>query len=113
MTPRVLVVEDEEALALLLRYNLEAEGYAVDAVARRRRGRDAAARERRPTSSLLDWMLPGLSGIEVCRRLRARDATRDAADHHADRARRGRPTACAASPPAPTTTWSSRSRCPS
>jgi two-component system phosphate regulon response regulator PhoB len=72
--PSVLIVEDEEPLALLLRYNLEAEGYAVDTVAR---GDDAEIRlrERVPDIVLLDWMLPGLSGIELCRRLRQRPDT--------------------------------------
>lgn len=75
MTPRVLVVEDEEALSLLLRYNLEAEGYSVEVVPR---GDDAETRLREfvPDLLLLDWMLPGISGIELCRRLRARDVTR-------------------------------------
>jgi len=76
MAPRVLVVEDEEPLAVVLRYNLEAEGYEV-AVAER--GDDAEARisEAPPDLVLLDWMLPGLSGIELCRRLRARRDTKD------------------------------------
>jgi two-component system phosphate regulon response regulator PhoB len=70
-----MVVEDEEALSLLLRYNLEAEGYTVDVVPR---GDDAETRLREtvPDLLLLDWMLPGISGIELCRRLRARDVTR-------------------------------------
>ena len=88
MSARILIVEDEEALTMLLRYNLEAEGYDVDTVAR---GDDAEMRlqERMPDLVLLDWMLPGLSGIELCRRLRARPETSAAADHHADGARRG------------------------
>jgi two-component system, OmpR family, phosphate regulon response regulator PhoB len=74
MTARVLIVEDEEPLTLLLRYNLEAEGYVVDTVAR---GDEAEIRlsENPPDLVVLDWMLPGLSGIELCRRLRARVAT--------------------------------------
>jgi two-component system, OmpR family, phosphate regulon response regulator PhoB len=74
MTTRVLIVEDEEALSLLLRYNLEAEGYEVDTVAR---GDEAEIRlrERMPDLVVLDWMLPGLSGIELCRRIRARRET--------------------------------------
>lgn len=73
--PRVLVVEDEDALAILLQYNLESEGYSVERVAR---GDDAelALLESTPDLVILDWMLPGLSGLEVCRRLRAREATR-------------------------------------
>ncbi|NBN64301.1 phosphate regulon transcriptional regulator PhoB [Pannonibacter tanglangensis] len=72
--PKVLIVEDEEPLSLLLRYNLEAEGYAVEACAR---GDEAEIRlrESQPDLLLLDWMLPGLSGIELCRRLRARAET--------------------------------------
>src|SRR5206468_9171428 len=75
MGARILIVEDEEPLALLLRYNLEAEGYEVETIAR---GDDADTRlkERVPDLVVLDWMLPGLSGIELCRRLRARPETK-------------------------------------
>jgi len=74
MKPKVLVVEDEESLAVLLRYNLESEGYDVEAV---NRGDEAEIRlkENLPDIVVLDWMLPGLSGIELCRRLRARAET--------------------------------------
>src|SRR5436309_5766442 len=73
--PRILVVEDEAALALLLAYNLEAEGYTVE---RAERGDEAELRlaETPPDLVILDWMLPGVSGLEICRRLRAREATR-------------------------------------
>ena len=73
--PRILVVEDESNLAFLLAYNLEAEGYSVECVARG----DEAERylaENPPDLVLLDWMLPGVSGLEICRRLRARENTR-------------------------------------
>ena len=75
MSARIMVVEDEEALTTLLRYNLDAEGYDVETVAR---GDDADTRlkERVPDLVVLDWMLPGLSGIELCRRLRARPETK-------------------------------------
>ncbi|MBA4781599.1 MAG: phosphate regulon transcriptional regulator PhoB [Rhizobiales bacterium] len=75
MTPRVLVVEDEEPLSLLLRYNLEARNFAVDVVGR---GDEAEIylQETVPDLLILDWMLPGISGIELCRRLRSRDETR-------------------------------------
>ena len=76
MSARILIVEDEEPLTLLLRYNLEAEGYEVDTVARGDEADTAAARKRAPDLVVLDWMLPGLSGIELCRRLRARPETR-------------------------------------
>jgi two-component system phosphate regulon response regulator PhoB len=73
--PRILIVEDEEALTLLLRYNLEAAGYDVDTVARGDEA-DVRFKERPPDLVVLDWMLPGLSGIELCRRLRSRPDTR-------------------------------------
>jgi two-component system phosphate regulon response regulator PhoB len=75
MGARILIVEDEEALTLLLRYNLEAEGYAVETAARGDEA-DARLKEQVPDLLILDWMLPGLSGIEICRRLRARTETR-------------------------------------
>jgi len=70
MSAKVLVVEDEEPLAMLLRYNLEAEGFQVTVVSR---GEDAevSVTEDAPDLIVLDWMLPGLSGLELCRRLRA------------------------------------------
>src|SRR6516165_3188530 len=73
--PRILLVEDEAALTMLLRYNLEAARYNVDTAAR---GDEAEIklRENPPDLVILDWMLPGLSGIEICRRLRARAQTR-------------------------------------
>jgi two-component system phosphate regulon response regulator PhoB len=72
---RVLIVEDEEPLAILLRYNLEAEGFDVIEV---RSGEEAERRVRAtpPDLILLDWVLPGLTGIELCRRLRLRADTR-------------------------------------
>src|ERR1700746_392858 len=75
MNANILIVEDEEALTLLLRYNLETEGYEVETIAR---GDDADTRlrEGNPDLVILDWMLPGLSGIELCRRVRARPETR-------------------------------------
>src|SRR6202035_3654336 len=75
MNASILIVEDEEALTLLLRYNLETQGYEVETIAR---GDEADTRLKEGSSDLviLDWMLPGLSGIELCRRLRARPETR-------------------------------------
>lgn len=72
---RILVVEDEAALGLLLSYNLEAEGFIVD---RAERGDEAEIKltEAVPDLVILDWMLPGVSGLEICRRLRAREVTR-------------------------------------
>jgi two-component system phosphate regulon response regulator PhoB len=74
--PRILVVEDETSLATLLVYNLEAEGYQVEHVDN---GDEAELRlaESPPDLVILDWMLPGVSGLEICRRLRARDNARD------------------------------------
>jgi two-component system phosphate regulon response regulator PhoB len=73
--PSILVVEDEASLAMLLSYNLEAEGFKVH---REERGDDAELHlsETVPDLVILDWMLPGISGLELCRRLRAREATR-------------------------------------
>src|SRR6478735_5383144 len=75
MGARIMVVEDEEALTELLRYNLEGDGYDVETVMR---GDDADTRlkEHIPDLIVLDWMLPGLSGIELCRRLRTRPETK-------------------------------------
>src|SRR5215468_7764047 len=75
MKANILIVEDEEALALLLRYNLEAEGYGVETVPRGDEA-DLLLKEHSPDLVILDWMLPGLSGIELCRRLRARPETK-------------------------------------
>lgn len=75
MSARILVVEDEEALTTLLRYNLNAEGYDVETVGRGDEA-DTRLKERIPDLIVLDWMLPGLSGIELCRRLRTRPETR-------------------------------------
>jgi two-component system, OmpR family, phosphate regulon response regulator PhoB len=74
MSARILIIEDEEPLTLLLRYNLEAEGYEVDSVARGDEA-DVRLREQVPDLVLIDWMLPGLSGIELCRRIRTRRET--------------------------------------
>jgi two-component system, OmpR family, phosphate regulon response regulator PhoB len=73
--PLVLVVEDEAPLVTLLRYNLEKEGFAVAEAAD---GEEALLRiaEQKPDAVLLDWMLPLLSGIEVCRQIRRAPATR-------------------------------------
>jgi two-component system phosphate regulon response regulator PhoB len=76
VTPYVLVVEDEDALSTLLQYNLEKEGYRVGLA---RDGEEAMVMidEQTPDLVVLDWMLPKVSGIEVCRRLRARTETRN------------------------------------
>ena len=73
--PTILIVEDEAPLVTLLRYNLEREGFAVlDA----QDGEEALAiaREQKPDLVLLDWMLPLMSGIELCRQLRRNPETR-------------------------------------
>lgn len=75
MTAKVLVVEDEEPLALLLRYNLESEGFEVD-VAQNGEEAQVSIDEVPPDLIVLDWMLPGVSGLELCRRLRAGRVTR-------------------------------------
>ncbi len=75
MNAKILVVEDEEPLALLLQYNLEAEGFRV-ALASRGDEVEVAVSEDPPDLIILDWMLPGLSGIELCRRLRTSKSAR-------------------------------------
>lgn len=74
--PRVLLVEDEPAQREVLAYNLEAEGFDVTRAAT---GDEALlmADEMGPDLILLDWMLPGVSGIEICRRLKSRGEMRD------------------------------------
>ena len=74
--PTVLVVEDEAALLTMLRYNLEKQGFRVEEAVD---GQEALVRlqESPPDIVLLDWMLPAMSGIEVCRQIRRRPATRD------------------------------------
>ena len=73
--PRVLVVEDEPAQREVLAYNLEAEGFAVS---RAENGEEALVLvdEVAPDVIVLDWMMPNLSGIEVCRRLKIKTETR-------------------------------------
>lgn len=76
MNASILIIEDEDALGVLLNYNLENEGYQVrlctdgDQV-------DMYIDEKKPDLILLDWMLPGVSGIEICRRLRLNALTRN------------------------------------
>ena len=74
IAPKIMVVEDEEPLCVLLRYNLEAEGYQVEVLTR---GDEAETRLREcvPDLLVLDWMVPAVSGIELCRRLRMRAET--------------------------------------
>ena len=74
-TPHVLLIEDEPAQREVLAYNLEAEGYRVS------RGEDGEqglllVDEDAPDVIVLDWMLPSVSGIEVCRQLKMRPETR-------------------------------------
>ena len=76
MTPHILVFEDEDALTTLLQYNLEKEGYKVSVASDGEEGL-MQAEEETPDLVLLDWMLPKVSGIEVCRRLRGRPETRN------------------------------------
>ena len=73
--PTVLIVEDEPAQREVLAYNLEAEGYRV---AQADNGEEALllVSEDAPDLIVLDWMLPNVSGIEVCRRLKSRPETR-------------------------------------
>jgi two-component system phosphate regulon response regulator PhoB len=76
MGAKILVVEDEEAISQLIVYNLEKEGFTVASCAD---GDEAmiSIDEEKPDLVLLDWMLPNTSGIEICRRMRARVETRE------------------------------------
>jgi two-component system phosphate regulon response regulator PhoB len=76
MAAQVLVVEDEDALAQTLKYNLEKEGYQVRLAGD---GEEALVMvdEALPDLILLDWMIPKVPGIEVCRRLRTRADARN------------------------------------
>ena len=75
MRPLVLVIDDEPSLLALIRYNLEKEGFAV---CEARDGEEALLQlgERKPDAVLLDWMLPLVSGLEVCRQIRRSPASR-------------------------------------
>jgi two-component system phosphate regulon response regulator PhoB len=76
MTARVMVIEDEESLCALLEYNLGKEGYKVSLVTD---GEEAlfAIEDEKPDLILLDWMLPHVSGIEICRQIRVRPDVKD------------------------------------
>lgn len=76
MKPNLLIVEDESALVELLRYNFEKEGFRV-ATASDGEAALVAVEESTPDLIVLDWMLPHVSGLEVCRQLRRRPETRD------------------------------------
>jgi two-component system, OmpR family, phosphate regulon response regulator PhoB len=74
MRPRILVVEDEAALQELLGYNLERAGFSVEQAYDADEARTLIA-EQTPDLVLLDWMLPYMSGLELCRQLRRQPAT--------------------------------------
>ncbi|MHA7858854.1 MAG: phosphate regulon transcriptional regulator PhoB [Henriciella sp.] len=74
MKPFIVIAEDEQAVSELLRYNLEAEGYET-AIANDGDEAMLLIDERIPDLMLLDWMLPKISGIEICRRVRTRQET--------------------------------------
>jgi two-component system phosphate regulon response regulator PhoB len=74
-TLKILVVEDDPALTDLIRFNVEAEGYTV-AIAETAEDAELRLGEDQFDLVILDWMLPGMSGIELCRRMRRRDNTR-------------------------------------
>lgn len=75
MTAKILIVEDEEALVTLITYNLEAAGYHVETAST---SDDAMyiLKDSTPDLVILDWMLPGGSGIEICRQIRSNASTR-------------------------------------
>ena len=75
MDPLILIVEDEPPLVEMLKYNFESSGFRTSVATD---GQEALfqAEELTPDLILLDWMLPEYSGIEICRKLRDRDATK-------------------------------------
>lgn len=76
MNTRVLLVEDDENITELVRYNLETAGFTVDCVTDGEEGL-FKAEEDTPDVILLDWMLPNLSGLEICRQLRRKTSTQN------------------------------------
>ena len=76
MKPKILIVEDEAPLLEVLRYNLETAGYLVDVAEDGAAALDIVCRST-PDLIILDWMLPELSGVEVCRQLRAEPDTKE------------------------------------
>ena len=75
MKPQILIIEDEIAQAQILQYNLEAEGYAVRHAPNAEEGL-ILVDENPPDLVLLDWMLPDMAGIEVCRQIKANPETK-------------------------------------
>lgn len=69
MTDKIMIIEDEEDIVTLLRYNLEKEGFETCAVMDGEKAFNAI-KINQPTLILLDWMLPGLSGVEICKQVR-------------------------------------------
>lgn len=82
---KVLIVEDEVAIVTLLRYNLEKEGFAVISTGD---GEEAVnlVKEHRPDIIVLDWMLPGMTGVEVCKHIRWNQDLKNNPHHYAFRA---------------------------
>lgn len=76
LSPRILIVEDEPSQVEILRFNLQQQGFDVDVAMDGEEGMRAAIEEA-PDLILLDWMLPSMSGIEVCRQLRRTKETRE------------------------------------
>ncbi len=76
MKTRILLIEDDENITELVRYNLERADYQVEAVADGEDGLYRASQEA-PDLILLDWMLPNLSGLEICRQLRRNTSTQN------------------------------------
>jgi len=74
LKPSILVVDDEESISTVIRYNLQKEGYRVTTISD---GTDALkyAQENKPDLILLDWMLPSIPGVEICRKLREEPET--------------------------------------
>lgn len=76
LAKKILVVEDEKNILELVRFHLEAEGYSVVSAVSGNKGFELV-RQERPDLAILDWMLPGLSGMDLCRQMRADTRTRN------------------------------------
>ncbi|MBI1275247.1 phosphate regulon transcriptional regulatory protein PhoB [bacterium] len=76
MQPKVLVIEDEDAIVTMLKYNLEQDGFTVYSAGDGEEGLLMVS-EKMPDVIVLDWMLPSMSGVEVCRQLRRNQQTKN------------------------------------
>ena len=94
MSALVLIVDDEPDITATLEFNLEREGFSTRTAHNGADALEQASLVPHPDIVLLDLMLPDISGTEVCRKLRANDATKKCRDCHVNRTRRGHRPGC-------------------